>query len=85
MRIKSFSTVVIRIIGMMTIIYGLITLLYIAIMYFMFADFGPGARTMMGSMLWLQLLLPILMIVIGLVLIAAGRSLSNAICSGLDE
>jgi hypothetical protein len=87
MRLRSFSTVVIRIIGMMSIIYGLITLLFMLLTYSMLSGFGAGGGFPpgMGTMIWLQLLLPILMSVLGLILLLGGRSIGNLICSGLDD
>jgi hypothetical protein len=72
---------------MMSIIYGLITLLFMLLTYSMLSGFGSqrGLPSGMGSMLWLQLLLPILMCVLGLILLLGGRSIGNLICSGLDD
>ncbi|HEX8844221.1 MAG TPA: hypothetical protein VF791_06240 [Pyrinomonadaceae bacterium] len=87
MKLKSFSTVAIRIIGLMTIVYGILAMLYIVISFlFLFKDLGPEASYAgLGSMLLLQFLLPMLMVLVGIILIAASRALSNSICSGLEE
>lgn len=86
MRLKSFTTVVIRIIGMMSIIYGLMTIIFILLTLSMFSDLASGGRLSgMGSIIWLQLLLPILMFVIGIILIAASRSLANLLSGGLED
>jgi hypothetical protein len=68
---------------MMSVIYGIVTLLFLLLTYYMLSE--GGFPSGMGSMIWLQLLLPILMCVIGLVLIFGGRAIGNAICSGLDD
>lgn len=81
MRLRSFTTVIIRIIGMMSIIYGLMTALFILITFSMFSNFPGG----MGSMIWLQLLVPILMCLLGVVLLAASRNLAGAISGGLED
>ena len=86
MRLRSFTTVVIRIIGMMSIIYGLMMLIFVLFTISMITGIGsemgsPG----MGTMIWLQLMLPILMCVLGIALIAASRRLAKALCGGLED
>lgn len=86
MRLRSFTTVVIRIIGMMSIIYGLMTLIFVLITISMISGYASGlGASGLGSMIGMQLLLPILMCVIGIVLIAASRSLANALSGGLED
>jgi hypothetical protein len=88
MRLRSFTTVAIRLIGMMSIFYGLITLIFIAMTFFVFSDLGAGGRfggSELGSMLMLQFLLPSLMLILGIVLIAASGPLADAISKGLEE
>ena len=86
MRLRSFTTVLIRIIGMMSIIYGLMTLIFVLFTISMMSGIGsqmsvPG----MGSVIWMQLLLPILMSVIGIILIAASHGLAKALCGSLED
>jgi hypothetical protein len=86
MRLKSFTTVAIRLIGMMSIFYGLITLIFIAMTLFVFSDMGTGGRFPgMGSMLALQFLLPALMLIFGIILIVASRPLADSISGGLED
>ncbi|HKC64600.1 MAG TPA: hypothetical protein VKB86_13245 [Pyrinomonadaceae bacterium] len=71
---------------MMSIIYGLMTLIFVLFTVSMLSGIGsqmgaPG----MGSIIWMQLLLPILMSVIGIILIAASRGLAKALCGGLED
>lgn len=82
MKTRSFTTVVIRIIGMMSIVYGLMTALFIFVTLSMISGF-PGEA--MGSIIWMQMMLPIMMVVLGLVLIAASRTLGGALSVGLED
>lgn len=87
MRLKSFTTVAIRLIGLMSLIYGLMTLIFMALMFFVFSDLGSMGRGMpgVGSMIWIQFLLPGLMILLGIILIAASRSLGESLSRGLED
>ena len=88
MRLRSFTTVAIRLIGMMSVFYGLLMLIFIAVTYFMLSDLGSGGRfggSGLGSMLMIQFLLPGLMLIFGIVLIAASAPLGAAISKGLEE
>jgi hypothetical protein len=86
MRLKSFTTVAIRLIGMMSVFYGLITLIFIAMTLFVFSDMASGGRFPgMGSMLALQFLLPALMLIFGIILIAFSRPLADSISGGLED
>jgi hypothetical protein len=86
MRLRSFTTVIIRIIGMMTIIYGLMTLIFVLFTISMMSGLGSSMGVSgMGSVIMMQLLIPALMCVIGIVLIGASRSLAKAICGGLED
>ena len=87
MRLKSFTTVAIRLIGLMSLIYGLITLVVMALMFFVFSDLASMGRGMpgVGSMIWIQFLLPGLMILLGIILIAASRALAESLSSGLED
>lgn len=86
MRIRSFTTVVLRIIGLMSIIYGLMTLLFIIVTLSTFSGMVPGpGLSGMGSMIMLQFLLPTLMIALGAVLIAASRALAGALTRDLED
>jgi hypothetical protein len=86
MRIQSFTTVVLRIIGLMSIIYGLMTLLFILVTLSAFSGLGTGqGLSGMGSFVMLQFLLPALMIALGAVLIGASRALAGALTRDLEE
>jgi formate hydrogenlyase subunit 4 len=86
MRLRSFTTVAIRLMGLLSIFYGLITLIFIAMTMFVFSDMAGGGRYPgMGSMLALQFLLPALMLIFGIILIAASRSLADSISGGLED
>lgn len=87
MRLKSFTTVAIRLIGLMSLIYGLMTLIFMALMFFVFSDMASmGGRVPgMGSMIWIQFLLPGLMILLGIILIAASRALGDSLSRGLED
>ncbi len=86
MRIRSFATVVLRIIGLMSIIYGLTTLIFILATLSVFSGMaaGPGLSGM-GSMIMLQFLLPTLMIALGALLIAASRALGGVLTRDLED
>ncbi|MDQ3817671.1 MAG: hypothetical protein M3362_08275 [Acidobacteriota bacterium] len=81
MRLRSFTTVIIRIIGMMSIIYGLMTLLFVLFTVSMMS----GMIASMSSVIGMQLLIPILMSAIGLILIVGSRGLAKALCGGLED
>ena len=85
MRITSFTTVVFRIIGVMTIIYGLMMLLFILVTFSMMSGLSGMNAPGMGSMFMMQLLLPALMILLGIILIAASRALGGALTRDLEE
>jgi hypothetical protein len=86
MRLKSFTTVAIRLIGLMSLVYGLLTLIFMALTFFVFSDLGSVSRLPgVGSMLWIQFLLPALMVLLGIFLIASSRSLAGLLSSGLEE
>lgn len=85
MRIRSFATVVFRIIGVMTIIYGLMMLLFILTTLAAVSGYSGMGMSGMGSMLMMQFLLPALMILLGIILIAASRALGGAITRDLEE
>ena len=86
MRLKSFTTVAIRLIGLMSLIYGFMTLIFMALMFFVFSDLGSAGRFPgMNSMIWIQFLLPGLMILLGIILIAVSRSLGDMLSRGLED
>ncbi|HJU56957.1 MAG TPA: hypothetical protein VJ715_20395 [Pyrinomonadaceae bacterium] len=89
MRTRSFATVVLRIIGLMSIIYGLMTLIFILATLSIFSGMasGPGMSGLsgMGSMIMLQFLLPTLMITLGALLIAASRALAGVLTRDLED
>ena len=85
MRVKSFTTVVLRIIGLMSIIYGVMMLLFILVTLSMMSGLSGMSAPGMGSMFMLQLLLPGLMILLGIVLIAASRSLAGTLTRDLED
>jgi len=87
MRLKSFTTVAIRLIGLVSLIYGLMTLIFMALMLFVFSDLASmGGRVPgMGSMIWIQFLLPGLMILLGIVLMVASRALGDSLSRGLED
>lgn len=85
MRIRSFATVVFRIIGVMTIIYGLMMLLFILVTLSMMSGLSGMSTSGMGSVMLMQFLLPALMILLGIILIAASRALGGALTRDLDD
>lgn len=86
MRLRSFTTVAIRLIGLMSLIYGLLTLLVMALMFFVFSDMASMRGVSgMGSMIWIQFLLPGLMILLGIILIATSRALGDSLSRGLED
>ena len=85
MRIKSFTTVAFRIIGVMTIIYGVMMLLFILMTLSMMSGLSGMSAPGMGSMFMMQLLLPALMILLGIILIAASRALGGALTRDLED
>ena len=82
MRLRSFTTVAIRLLGLMSIFYGLLMIIFMLVTYVMFSE---GRFSGMGSMIMVQLLLPGLMIVFGIVLIAASGSLADSLSRGLED
>jgi hypothetical protein len=82
MRLQSFTTVAIRLMGLMSIFYGL---MMIAFMFMTFLMFSEGRMGGLGGMFMMQFLLPGLMIVFGIILIIASRSLGASIAGGLEE
>jgi hypothetical protein len=86
MRLNSFTTIAIRLIGLMSIFYGILTIIFMALTFLMFSGFGAEGRFPgMGSMLLIQFLLPGLMILFGGILISASRSLADSISRGLED
>jgi hypothetical protein len=82
MRLQSFTTVAIRLMGLMSIFYGLLTVAFMLVTFFMYSEGRMGG---LGVMYLMQFLLPGLMIAFGIVLIIASRSLGASISGGLDE
>jgi hypothetical protein len=85
MRIKSFTTVVLRIIGLMTIIYGLMMLLFILVTLAAASGYSGASLSGMGAMIMLQFLLPALMILLGIILMAASRALAGTLTRDLED
>jgi hypothetical protein len=87
MRLTSFTTVAIRLMGLLSIFYGMLMVIFMFLTIYMFSGFGPEERfpSGMGSMLVIQFLLPGLMVVFGVILIVASRSLAGVISSGLED
>jgi hypothetical protein len=87
MRLRSFTTVAIRLLGLLSIAYGLITIIFVAVTIYMFSDMAGGrfSGSDMGSMLTIQFLLPAMMIILGIILIALSRPIADAISGGLEE
>ncbi len=87
MRLRSFTTVAIRLLGLLSIAYGLITIIFLGATIYMFSDMAGGrfSGSGMGSMLAIQFLLPSLMIILGIILIAFSRPLADAISGGLED
>ncbi|HUQ34218.1 MAG TPA: hypothetical protein VM095_19000 [Pyrinomonadaceae bacterium] len=82
MRLQSFTTVAIRLLGLMSIFYGLLMIAFMLVTFLMFSEGRTGG---LGGMFMMQFLLPGLMIAFGIILIIASRSLGASIASGLDE
>jgi hypothetical protein len=82
MRLQSFTTVAIRLMGLMSIFYGLLTVCFMFMTFVMFSDSRMGG---LGGVFLMQFLLPGLMIAFGIILIAASRSLAASIAGGLDD
>jgi hypothetical protein len=82
MRLRSFTTVAIRLIGMMSIFYGALMVVFMLVTFAMFSETRMGG---LGSVFFIQFLLPGLMIVFGIVLIAASQALGDSLSRGLDE
>ena len=88
MRLRSFTTVAIRLIGLLSVFYGLIMLIFIAMTYFVFSDLGSAGRfggSGLGPMLMLQFLLPGLMLIFGIILIVASPVLADALSKNLED
>jgi hypothetical protein len=83
MRVKSFTIVAIRLIGLLSIAYGLMTFIFILFTMFMLSD--VMGRAGMGSAISMQFILPVLMIVLGVVLLVASRSLGGTLSRGLED
>jgi hypothetical protein len=83
MRLRSFTTVAIRLMGLMSIFYGVLMVLFMFVTMAMFSE----GRMMggMGSVLFVQFLLPGLMVVFGIILIAASSALGDSLSRGLEE
>lgn len=86
MRVRSFTTVAIRLFGLISIVYGVMMFIFILFTMFvlsgMMRDTGmPG----MGSAMSIQFILPVLMIVLGVILMAASRSLGDSLSRGLED
>jgi hypothetical protein len=84
MRLRSFTTVAIRLMGLMSIFYGVLMVIFMLMTYVMLSD-GRMGMSGMGSMLFFQFLLPGLMIVFGIVLIVASPALGDSLSRGLEE
>lgn len=85
MRLRSFTIVAIRLIGLILILYGIITIIFMLMTIFMFSGMAGAAFSEMGSVIWIQFLLPGLIIVFGVILMAASNSLGEQISSGLED
>jgi hypothetical protein len=83
MRLRSFTIVAIRLLGLMSIFYGFLMIIFMILTVFMFSE--GRLYDGISSVLWLQLLLPVMMIVFGAILIAASRSLAGVISGGLED
>lgn len=83
MRVKSFTTVAIRLIGLISIVYGLMTFIFILFTMFMLSD--VMGRAGMGTALTMQFILPVMMIVLGIILMVVSRSLGDSLSRGLED
>jgi hypothetical protein len=82
MRLKSFTAVAIRLMGLMSIFYGVLMLIYILVTYTILSE---GRMSYMGSVIMTQLLLPGTLIVFGFIFIGISRLLGDVISRGLED
>jgi hypothetical protein len=82
MRLKSFTTVAIRLMGLMSIFYGLLMVFFMLLTFTMFSEARMGG---LGSVFLVQFILPGIMIVFGFILIAISPTLADAISRGLED
>lgn len=82
MRLRSFTTVAIRLMGLMSIFYGLLMVAFLMTTYVMYAE---ARMSSLGSIFFMQFLLPGLMIIFGIILIAASQPLAAAISGRLED
>jgi hypothetical protein len=86
MRVRSFTIVAIRLFGLISIVYGLMTFIFILFTMFMLSDMmRSSGMSGMGSALSMQFILPVLMIVLGVVLMVVSRSLGDTLSRGLED
>lgn len=85
MRLRSFTTVAIRLMGLMSIFYGVLMVFFMFVTMAMFSSDARMGGMSMGSVFFVQFLLPGLMIVFGVVLIAASPALADSITRGLED
>ncbi|HKQ99786.1 MAG TPA: hypothetical protein VJT09_03885 [Pyrinomonadaceae bacterium] len=83
MRLKSFTTVAIRLMGLMSIFYGVLMTIFLLVTFFMFS--GGAYTSGLGSVFLMQFLLPALLVVAGLILIAISTSLGESLSRGLED
>jgi hypothetical protein len=83
MRVRSFAIVAIRLIGLLSIIYGLMTFIFLLFTMFMLSDMM--GRAGMGSAVSVQFVLPVLMILLGIILMVVSRSLGDSLSRGLED
>ena len=82
MRLRSFTTVAIRLMGLMSIFYGVLMTIFMLLTFVMFSE---GRYSGLGSVFLIQFMLPGLMIVFGIILIVASTSLGDSLSRGLED
>jgi integral membrane sensor domain MASE1 len=82
MRLRSFTTVAIRLMGLMSIFYGVLMVTYMLLTYVVFAEARMGG---LGSVIFIQFLLPGLLIIFGIILIAVSPALGDSMSKGLED
>lgn len=82
MRLRSFTTVAIRLMGLMSIFYGVLMIAFLLTTYLMLAE---ARMSSLGSVFLIQFLLPGMMMIFGIILIGASSSLAGVISGGLED
>lgn len=82
MRLRSFTTVAVRLMGLMSIFYGVLMVVFMLLTYLMLSG---GRMEGMGSVLFFQFLLPGMMIIFGIILIVASPALGDSMSKGLED